>query len=130
MNLALLGITVVLTIAWVPVLVRFFRNWRARSNPISLAIFFLVAGSVYQSFVPLITGSVDPVGAALVVQAVNAVTCLFFHISFSWARKRWTDRSTDRTNPETNGVPAGRRRADFPFFSDDDDASSERAPKR
>jgi len=89
MSVALMCLAVVLAIAWLPILIKFFRNWRNRANPISLAICFVVAFAMYTCLIPMVGGS-DPQVTALVVQIVNAVTCLFFHVSFGWAKKRWT----------------------------------------
>src|SRR3990172_12157880 len=40
-------VALVIALAWVPVLIRFFRSWQARKNPISLAICILVTLAVY-----------------------------------------------------------------------------------
>jgi membrane protein YdbS with pleckstrin-like domain len=94
MNLALLVTSAILAVAWIPVLVRFFRNWRTRANPISLAICFLVAFSIYLCFVPFLGPSNnDPLLTALVIEGVNAVTCLFFYVSFGWARRKWNPKN-------------------------------------
>lgn len=90
MSVALLVLSFVLALAWLPILVKFFRNWRGRANPISLAICFIIAFAIYICIVPFFGQDVDPLTSAIVIQAVNAVTCLFFHISFGWAKKRWT----------------------------------------
>lgn len=90
MSVALLVLSSVLALAWIPILVKFFRNWRGRANPISLAICFIIAFAIYICLVPFFGIHSDPLVTVGVVQAVNAVTCLFFHISFGWAKKRWT----------------------------------------
>lgn len=95
MGVALLALSALLALAWLPILLNFFRNWRGRSNPISLAIVFIVFFAIYISIVPFVGAEQDPVVMMCVVQGVNAVTCLFFHISFRWARKRWSPKDKD-----------------------------------
>lgn len=115
MSVALLCLSSILALAWLPILIKFFRNWRGRANPISLAICFIIAFAIYICIVPFFETQ-DPLVMALVVQIVNAVTCLFFHISFGWAKKRWTpDGQTTRsgTIPATT-TKRGSRTTDYP----------------
>lgn len=112
MNIALLCLSAVLALAWLPILVKFFRNWRSRANPISLAICFIVAFACYICAIPFVGLGPDPIVTAVVIQAVNAVTCLFFHVAFGWARKRWIiedelalRRARDTDYPENLDFP-------------------------
>jgi O-antigen ligase len=102
MQTTLLILSTVLAMAWVPVLLRFFRNWRGRANPISLAICFLVAFAIYICYAPLT--DTDPVTMAVVIEAVNLAVCVFFYVSFGWAEKRWPKRVKValRPKPDSN----------------------------
>ena len=106
MNIALLIGCSILVLAWIPILVKFFRNWRARANPISLAICFAVAYAIYICMVPFFGEGQDPFVVDSVVVGVNAVTCLFFHASFGWAKKRWA--------PGENSYERRGRSTDYP----------------
>ena len=81
--------SVLVSAAWIPILARFLRSWRARKNPISLAIAMLVALTIY---VPVwaSAGPKDPwLQAGLV--ASNALACAFFHLSFKRAEESFPD---------------------------------------
>ena len=114
MNEALLVTSAILAVAWIPVLIRFFRNWRARANPISLAICFLVTFSIYLCFVPLMGAGSDPMTMALVVEVVNAATCLFFYVSFGWARRRWSPGDPSGHEGAGREPPRRGRTTDYP----------------
>lgn len=94
MNIVLLCLSALLALGWLPILFQFFRNWRQRNNPISLAICFAIAFTVYLCLVPFLGNVSDPVVTGLAIQGANAVTCAFFHISFGWAKRRWTPDSS------------------------------------
>ncbi len=111
MSVALLCLSAVLAIAWLPVLFQFFRNWRSRNNPISLAICFVVAFAVYlcfQPFIGLFGQEADPKVTALAIQAANTAACVFFHISFGWARRKFgpDDRQVQRSRGRVTDYPA------------------------
>lgn len=90
MNVALLCLSGLLALAWLPILLQFAKNWKGRNNPISLAICFIVAFEIYLCVTPFFGVPKDPIWAAMAVQVANAATCTFFHISFSWARRKWS----------------------------------------
>jgi hypothetical protein len=76
-------------LAWIPVLVRFVRSWRARSNPVSLAICALVGFAIY---VPVYIASVPlPAWTLATVIAINVIACLTFYIAFWYARRTFSD---------------------------------------
>lgn len=93
MNIVLLALSALLALGWLPILFKFFRNWRERNNPISLAICFAIAFTVYLCLIPFLGNVSDPVVTGLAIQGANAATCAFFHISFGWAKRRWAPGS-------------------------------------
>jgi predicted permease len=95
MIVALLCLSVLLFFGWIPILIQFFKNWRTRSNPISLAICFVVAFSIYLCLVPFLGKAADPEVAALALQVANGVTCVFFHAANSWAKRKWSPVDID-----------------------------------
>ncbi len=90
MATVLLCLSALLALGWLPILFQFYKNWRNRNNPISLAICFAIAFTVYLCLVPFLGDGSDPIVTALSIQGANAATCAFFHISFGWAKRRWT----------------------------------------
>lgn len=107
MSFALLSSSAILALAWLPILFQFFKNWRGRNNPISLAICFVVAFAIYLCFQPFLTlfgPQADPAVTALTVQAANTVTCLFFHVSFGWAKRKFGPE--DRRRGRVTDYPA------------------------
>jgi hypothetical protein len=76
-------------LAWIPVFLRFVRSWRARSNPISLAICVLIASVIYT---PVYVASAFPVGwPTATVIAINTITCATFYITFRYANRKFPD---------------------------------------
>lgn len=92
-----LGIAV--AIAWIPVFLFFFKNFRDRHNPVSLAIGTLVA------LVILYTGPVDywiTSGSAstgwvfTVVDILSLAVCFHFYLAIRWSKRKFYDeRSKD-----------------------------------
>lgn len=93
MAVALIALSVALALAWVPILLKFVRSWRARRNPVSLAICGIIVMSVYANAIALAVYAFDgnPSWAALATHIFNGLVCLNFYLSFMWARKRFPD---------------------------------------
>lgn len=93
MATALLALSIALAIAWVPILLRFVSSWRARRNPVSLAICGIIVLSVHANVIVMAVYAFNgsPQWAALTVHIFNALVCLNFYLSFMWARKRFPD---------------------------------------
>lgn len=124
MSVALLCLSALLALAWLPILLQFFKNWRGRNNPISLAICFVVAFAIYLCFQPFLAifgSSADPAVTALSIQAANTVTCLFFHISFGWAKRKFgpEDRQTS-SSPSPSVLGKRGRVTDYPATVESD----------
>lgn len=79
----------VVALAWIPVLLRFFRSWRARGNPISLAICVLV---FYALYAPVyLTGSLPSSWPIAAVVATDLITCVTFYATIHYASKKFPD---------------------------------------
>jgi peptidoglycan biosynthesis protein MviN/MurJ (putative lipid II flippase) len=84
-------------LAWVPVLIKFFRAWRERKNPISLAICGVIALCIYLDIMGahrFFGTSVGWIATAIIV--ANAVVCGFFYLSFQWSKKMFPDARGDK----------------------------------
>lgn len=82
----LLVVSLVVSALWIPVLLFFFKNWRERKNPISLAISGVIFFVVYSDVLVLLckySGSDVPF---YIMQITEALTIAFFYVSFRWAK--------------------------------------------
>lgn len=77
--------------AWLPVVIRFMRNWRSRKNPESMAIMFLASLASFFGAVPYWLKSHASGVLPLILAAANAIVCVSFYVAFIWARNRFQD---------------------------------------
>lgn len=85
----LTAVAVVVAIAWLPILLRFFRSWRQRNNPISFAICMLVFFALY---VPTYVAATFPTSwPVAAIFAVDAMSCLTFYGTFWLSNRRFPD---------------------------------------
>lgn len=91
-------------LAWVPIGVFFFRRWRERRNPISLALCLTTAYAAWSGAVPywLARPRVGSwVGWALLI--ANALTVTLAHVSLLWAKKKFVGaRPRDQSPPSAS----------------------------
>jgi hypothetical protein len=83
--LTVLGIIV--AIGWLPVFWHFWKSWKVRNNPISLAICGLVGFMMYINVAVYIFIQNDPRWTLSVVGGVNVVVLLNFYACLRWAHK-------------------------------------------
>lgn len=82
----------VVAFAWLPVLLRFYRSWRARGNPISLAICVLVLAALYG---PVYLTATLPVSwPVATVGAINTIALLTFYVTIYYAAQKFPDTRT------------------------------------
>lgn len=80
---------IIIALAWLPVLTRFFRSWRARGNPISLAICVLIGFAIY---VPCYLAIVfSPSWPIATVNAIDGITCATFYVAIRSASRKFPD---------------------------------------
>jgi hypothetical protein len=80
---------VVIALGWLPVFLRFFRSWRARSNPISIAICVLILFAFYLPVYLAVTSVVSWPFATVV--ALDAIACTTFYVTFHFANRKFPD---------------------------------------
>ena len=80
-------------LAWIPILLRFYRSWVKRSNPISLGIcatiillIWIGAAGVWE-----ITGTVDKSIVLMVSTSLSLVVALYCHLAFRLAERLFDD---------------------------------------
>lgn len=83
------GVTAVLAALWVPIGLHFWKAWRLRGVPLSLAICGLVGFQVYlNSGTWLFLGN-DPLWVASVVAGVNLLILVNFYACLKWQNRRF-----------------------------------------
>jgi hypothetical protein len=85
-------------LAWVPILIKFFRSWRARSNPISLAICLLIGLAGYVPVYVAVMFASASIWSIATVIGTDGIICFGFHGAVMWSAKRFPDTRY------TNGV--------------------------
>lgn len=78
-----------MALAWIPVLLRFFRSWRERNNPISMAICVLILFALYLPVYISYAFTLSWQTATIV--ALDIITCITFYVSFFFAARRFPD---------------------------------------
>lgn len=86
----------VCALGWLPVLLRFFRSWRARGNPISLAICVLVIYALYMPVYMTSTLKVSWPLATLV--ATDLIACLTFYATIYYAAQKFPETRSSGKN--------------------------------
>lgn len=80
---------IIIALAWLPILARFFQSWRARGNPISLAICILIGLAAY---VPCYLAIVIPPSWPIAtVTAIDGITCATFYAAIRSASYKFPD---------------------------------------
>lgn len=86
-------------LAWIPVLVFFFKNFRERKNPVSLAIGTMVALMIlYIGPVDywITSGATNKVWVLAAFDLLSLAVCLFFYLAIKWSEERFrNDRRSD-----------------------------------
>ncbi len=88
---AIVVVAALLAIAWLPVGAHFWRSWRARGSPVSLAICGVVGFQIYLSSSTWLFMKNDPRWVATVMLLGNLLTLANFYLCFRWQRKRFPD---------------------------------------
>lgn len=89
--MVLCSICFVAALAWVPILLKFFRTWRARKNPVSFAIITVIALCMYCSLTGIwfFTGQASPMMAITAIVIGELVVCVNFHVAFAISDARF-----------------------------------------
>lgn len=84
-------IAAILSIAWIPILLKFYRAWTSRRNPVSLAICLVIAYVVYNNIVDLAVYAFagDPTWSMGALNAFNLLICVNFYVAIFWAKKHF-----------------------------------------
>jgi hypothetical protein len=88
--LAIAGLGILL---WIPILLRFYRSWVKRSNPISLGICATIILLIWTSAAGVwqVTGTVDAEIVLLVSTSLSLVVAVYCHLAFRLAERLFDD---------------------------------------
>lgn len=89
----LVFLSTALAAAWIPILIKFVRAWRARGNPVSLAICGIILLSIYSNILVIAVYAYDgnPRWAAYATHVFNGLVCANFYLAFVWSNRRFPD---------------------------------------
>lgn len=90
------------SLLWIPVLLFFFKNWRERKNPISLAICAVIFFAVYADVLVILFrfGAGDL--PLYIMQGAELLTIVFFYVSLRWARWKFSgELGAGRRSPKS-----------------------------
>lgn len=86
-----------IALLWLPIAIRFFKAWRLRRNPLSLAItwMMLVASYLHTMVAMDETSAVLRSGIGV---GLSAAACINFYLAFRWSAYKFRgQRRSDRT---------------------------------
>ena len=101
MNTLFSAFAAVLAAAWLPIIHKFYVSWRARKNPVSLAICWLILVVAYSHALYILTTSFEADVAWVVAISLtfSLVACVNFYVSFYWSSKKFKDQRRAATPP-------------------------------
>lgn len=99
-GIAIAGALVAL--GWFPVFRHFWKSWKIRGNPISLAICGLIGFMIYLNCAVYLFIQNDPLWTAIVVGAVNVIVLLNFYGCLRWAKKVFADERGPIKDPSAD----------------------------
>lgn len=78
---------------WIPILLRFYRSWSNRHNPISLAICATILMLMWAAIAGLwiCSESVDATTVMFVTTGLSTTVAIYTHAAFYWAKKKFPD---------------------------------------
>ena len=94
----------VLSIAWLPLAVRFNRGWKNRKNPVSLAICIAILMFAYTNalFVLALTDQITWAFFAIATHIFSVFAVGNFYACFYWSDKKFQDTRRAYSVPPTN----------------------------
>lgn len=83
------GVAVLL---WLPILLKFYKAWLGRHNPVSLAICAVILLLVWSSIAGtwLVTESLDADTVIFASTGLSALVAIFTNVAFYWSDKKFS----------------------------------------
>lgn len=90
-DIAIVVISAILAAAWVPVAVHFWKSWKQRGSPLSLAICALIAYPVFTNVSSAIFLTGNGAQTVMVMIGTNLLLLLNFVVCFRWQKERFPE---------------------------------------
>ena len=101
-EIALIVVSALLGAAWVPVGVHFWKSWKRRGSPLSLAICALIGFPVFTNVSTTIFLTGGRTSTVLAMVGTNFMLLMNFMICFKWQKERFPDA---RSEPVQSTLP-------------------------
>lgn len=113
MNAYLSIVLLLLAVAWLPLAWRFFRGWRNRKNPVSLAICAAISLSSYANILLALTllGQASWAFFTFATRVFDLIVVANFYVAFHWSNTRFPNTrrvSHEYSVPPTNTTTTPR----------------------
>lgn len=108
---AIVVLSYALGLAWLPLAIRFYRGWKFRKNPVSLAIFAACLLFTYTNilFALALTDQTTWRFFTIASHAFDGVVVLNFYVSFYWSDKKFEGARSGDSIPAPNATNTPRR---------------------
>lgn len=90
-NIALVGFSIILAGAWIPVAIYFWKAWKFRGSPLSLAICGLVGYPIFTNANSVIFLFQDQEVSVRLLVGANFLLLINFAICFKWQKDRFPE---------------------------------------
>ena len=98
-------LSIVLAIAWVPVAAYFWRAWRFRGSPLSLAICALVGYPIFTNANAIIFLFQEQEVSVRLLVGANFILLINFAICFKWQKERFPEERSKTVETKTGKPP-------------------------
>jgi hypothetical protein len=102
LKVAIIAVSALLALAWIPVGLHFWRAWKRRGSPLSLAICALIGYPIFTNASTYIFLTGEEAVTVQVMIGANLLLFLNFLLCFRWQKKTFPDartRATGFTDP-------------------------------
>ena len=81
------------SVLWIPILIKFYRNWNERNNPVSLAICVLIFFVIWTAVAGfwILSGDISPSLIVTCFAAFSSCLAIVFHISFHLSEAKFSN---------------------------------------
>ncbi len=94
MTIAYLFTSLISVFLWTPILIKFYRSWSSRRNPVSLAICASITLIMWTSLAGMwvVTGKIDPSTLILATAGMSGMVAVYVHVAFYLSKVRFNDQ--------------------------------------
>lgn len=100
-EIAIVVLSAILAAAWVPIAVHFWKSWKRRGSPLSLAICALIGFPIFTNVSSAVFLTGNEVQTVLAMVGTNMLLLLNFAICFRWQKERFPDARSRFPKPSS-----------------------------